>query len=207
MGGCCSKDTQAVPAQPPARLHTLPASGHKTLPPSTTSGHRTQPPSISQRGDDVNRPSSSRRPRPATARPSSHRAQRPNSSHAGPSSKRERPSSHQERRRPPSMTRRHQRPQSQFGSIPEHRPAQFTEDRAIISRVTALASLIDQHAVNFCRRDHLVNPDTTLPPELEYPQATIRQRIASVIIDSIIMADRERYGMRSLGSFVFLNST
>jgi hypothetical protein len=135
--------------------------------------------------------------RPSTSGPSSRKDVR-----SGSSSSRQRPSSskeHASHRQSDSQRR------ARIDTIPENRPVQWTEDQTIISRVTELHTLIDQHAENFYLRNEIVGSD----PELDDPKtrhAIIRRRIAQTIIDRIIRAETERYGV-DLHSISWLNLT
>jgi hypothetical protein len=178
----------------------------------TTSSRRENTTSTSlhgeQRHHNFSSPSTRRDERPHTSstRPSTRRDQRPHTTSGRLSSRkdqrphtstgrerqrpvsatvRERPSSHRDRRRSATSAgdRPARQPRTQIQSIPENRPIQYTEDGAIIGRVSDLNVLIDQHAETFYQ------------PEYNDPQSQhseIRRYIAKTIIYAIIMA-RERY--------------
>jgi hypothetical protein len=150
-------------------------------PPPSRSGERPPPsrraerPSSSSQGDRRRPPSSSHeKRRPSTSTSTSRRDERPSSR----ARSREHASTHQ-----PGPQRR-----GGFDTIPEHRPVQYTEDQTIINRVAELQTLTDQHFDNFYIRDDVTGNRTS-------DSATIRRGIARTIIDSIILAQRDRYNI------------
>ncbi|KAF4632162.1 hypothetical protein G7Y89_g5965 [Cudoniella acicularis] len=192
----CSGGDRASPPREAVRLHTIaptPAQEEPRRPqsskPQSRHGERT---SSSRQGD---RAASRHGDRP----PSSRRADRPSSSKQRPSTsgssrRDDRPSSSSRAR--PSSSREHStkhrdgsKIRGRFDTIPEN-AVQYTEDQTIIDTTAELYTLIDQHAENFYFHDDY---NSGRNAELNDPRtrhAIIRQRIARMIIDDIIMARR-----------------
>lgn len=212
MGG--GRDPPPAATTPAIKLHTFDSTGvdarrpqtqphrpqsHSRPPPSRKgerppTSRRTERPVSSSHGSRKLSAGSSRpKTRPVTAGPSSRKDVSSSSSRPSTSSYRERTSLP----KPDPLIR------SEFGSIPEHRPVQYTEDQTIINRVAELQALIDQHAENFYSHADVSNG--TSESELNNPKtrhAIIRRLIAKRIIEDIIMVRGDRYGIEIQMTFL-----